>query len=76
MSDHPVHTVPGEGRWFNEVAARQIGERYATRDEAVAEGRAEALARHVEHHIHDEHGLVDRTESYTVDQAESCSAVQ
>jgi len=65
MSDHPVHTVPGEGRWLNEVAARQIGERYATRDEAVAAGRAEAAARRVAHYIHDEHGLVDRTENFT-----------
>jgi len=65
MSDNPVHTVPERGRWLNEVAARQVGGLYETREEAVAAGRAEAAARHVEHHIHDEHGLVDRTESYT-----------
>jgi hypothetical protein len=63
MSDNPVHTLPGEGRWLNEVAARQIGVLYPTREEAVAAGRAEAAARRVEHHIHDEHGLVERIES-------------
>ena len=65
MSDHAVHTVPGEGMWLNEVAARQVGERYPNRDEAVAAGRAEAAERHVEHHIHDEHGVLNRTESYS-----------
>ena len=64
MTDNAVHTVPGEGRWLNEVAARQVGTRYDTREEAVAAGRAEAADRHVEHHIHDEHGLLVRTETY------------
>ncbi|MGY4642501.1 DUF2188 domain-containing protein [Cellulomonas sp. URHB0016] len=66
MSDNPVHTVPEKGRWLNEVAARQVGDLYATREEAVAAGRAEAAARQVEHYIHDEHGLLDRTERYNV----------
>ncbi len=64
MSDNAVHTVPSEGAWINEIAARQVGEQHPTQAEAVDAARVEAIDRHIEHHIHDRSGLLTRTDGY------------
>jgi len=41
-----------------------VRQKYRTQAEAVDAARLEAAERHLEHHIHDEHGLRARKDSY------------
>ena len=60
-----VHTVPnGDNGWINEADSNQIGGTHATKDAAVEAGRAEAIRRKTEHHIHNLDGTIAEKNSY------------
>jgi Uncharacterized protein conserved in bacteria (DUF2188) len=60
-----VHTVYRGGCWVNEVeGAAQLLARYWIKEEAVAAGRQEAIARKTEHVIHRIDGTIAERNSY------------
>ena len=59
MADGFVHTVLANGVWINQIEGQgSFPSTWATRDEAVAVGRALAMGRETEHVIHDEDGTI------------------
>ncbi|WP_179950981.1 DUF2188 domain-containing protein [Xylanimonas oleitrophica] len=52
--DGDVRTVPRDGAWVNEVRGHVVGGSFATLEDAVEAGRAEAAQRGVAHHVEDE----------------------
>jgi hypothetical protein len=70
MADGFVHTVYKNEQWINEVEGDgQIGESHATKEDAVAVGRARAQENHVEHVIHNQDGTIGERSSYGNDPA-------
>ena len=64
-----IHTVHRDGRWFNEVEGGKRASNSAdTKDKAQAEGRKMAIARKVEHHIHNLDGQIGERNSYGNDR--------
>jgi hypothetical protein len=60
-----VHTVHRDGQWLNEIEDEgQQGNAYATKEEAVAAGRALASERTTEHVIHNLDGEIAERNSY------------
>lgn len=59
-----VHTVHRDGAWRNEVGGQQVGGTSDHKDAAVAAGREEAIARGVEHHVHNLDGTIAEKNSY------------
>ena len=64
MSRGWVHTVHRNGIWVNEIEGEGQISSHATKDEAVAAGRQEAIARRAEHVIHRMDGEIDERNSY------------
>jgi Uncharacterized protein conserved in bacteria (DUF2188) len=72
MADGFIHTVSKDGQWINEVeGGNAFGGTHATKDEAVAAGRARAEANKTEHVIHNEDGTIGERNSYGSDPASS-----
>jgi hypothetical protein len=60
-----VHTVPKDGRWVNEIEGGEtLGGIHATKDEAIAVGRARAQQDQTEHVIHNQDGTISARSSY------------
>jgi hypothetical protein len=59
-----VHTVYKGGNWVNEVEGEGQLSSHATKDEAVAAGRREAISRRTEHVIHHIDGTIAERNSY------------
>jgi hypothetical protein len=65
-----IHTVYKDGEWLNEVEEGEtIGSGYATKEEAVAAGRARAKQDKTEHVIHNQDGEIGERNSYGNDPA-------
>jgi hypothetical protein len=66
MAEGFVHTLRTEGRWRNEIEGRDGSglESYATNEEAVAAGRAEAQRRQTDHVVHRADGSIEDRNSY------------
>lgn len=66
MAEGFVHTLHTEGRWRNEIEGRDGSgrETYATKEDAVAAGRAEAQRRQTEHVVHRADGSIGNRNSY------------
>ena len=66
MAEGFVHTLRTEGRWRNEIEGRDGSglEPYATNEEAVAAGRAEAQRRQTDHVVHRADGSIEDPNSY------------
>jgi hypothetical protein len=59
-----VHTVHKNGAWVNEIEEGAKLSEHATKEAAVAAGRAEAIARKTEHVIHNIDGSIAERNSY------------
>jgi Uncharacterized protein conserved in bacteria (DUF2188) len=59
-----IHTVYKAGIWVNEAEDEGRLSSHATKDEAVAAGRREAIARRTEHVIHHLDGTIAERNSY------------
>jgi hypothetical protein len=65
-----IHTVYKGGQWINEVEeGEEIGGVHATKEEAVAAGRARAQQDRTEHVIHTQEGTIGERNSYGRDPA-------
>ena len=64
MAYGAVHTVHEDGQWVNEIEGGGVLSTHATKDEAVAAGRQEAIARKTEHVIHNMDGTISQKNSY------------
>jgi len=64
MASGAVHTVHKNGEWVNEVEGGGTLSTHATKEEAVAAGRREAIARKTEHVIHNLDGRISEKNSY------------
>ena len=64
MAGNGVHTVHKDGAWVNEADGSVIGEKFELKADAVAAGRAAAVERRAEHHIHDLDGTIGERNSY------------
>jgi hypothetical protein len=66
-----IHTVYKENKWINEVEeGNEIGGAHAaTKEAAVAAGRARAQQDNTEHVIHNQDGTVSERSSYGNDSA-------
>jgi hypothetical protein len=70
MTTGAIHTVYKDGQWVNEAEGEdKIGGVHATKEEAVATGRARAQQDQVEHVIHNEDGTIGERNSYGGDPA-------
>lgn len=70
MADGFVHTVYKNDLWINEVEGDGVSlELGATKEEAVAAGRARAMQDKTEHVIHNEDGSISERNSYGSDPA-------
>jgi hypothetical protein len=64
MASGAVHTVYKDGKWVNEVEGGGVLSTHATKAEAQAAGRLEAIDRKTEHVIHNEDGTISEKNSY------------
>jgi hypothetical protein len=64
MASGAVHTVHKDGSWVVEVEGGGVLSTHATKAEAVAAGRLQAMARKTEHVIHNEDGTISEKNSY------------
>ena len=66
MAEGFLYTLRTEGRWPNEIEGRDGSglETYATTEEAVAAGRAEAQRRQTDHGVHRADGSIEDRNSY------------
>ena len=65
MADGSVHTVFENGAWINEIEGHgPFPSTWATKEEAVAVGRAVAMGRESEHVIHNEDGTISERNLY------------
>ena len=72
MADGFVHTVYKGGEWVNEIEGDAVfGGTYATKEDAVAAGRARAKEDKTEHVIHTQDGVIAERNSYGNDPASS-----
>jgi hypothetical protein len=70
VADGFIHTVHKDGQWINEVEGDgAIGGIHATKEEAVAVGRARAQQDQTEHVIHNQDGTISSRSSYGNDPA-------
>ena len=71
MAEGFVHTVYRDGSWANEIEGDEgaLPGVHSTKQVAVTAGRAEAIARHTEHIIHNEDGSIGERNSYGGDPA-------
>lgn len=70
MADGFVHTVHKDGQWLNELeGGSAFGGSYATKEDAVAAGRARAQQDNTEHVIHNQDGTIGDRSSYGNDPA-------
>ena len=70
MADGFVHTVYKNGRWVNEIeGGSEFGGAHATKDDALAAGRARAQQDETEHVIHNQDGAISERSSYGKDPA-------
>jgi hypothetical protein len=70
MAKGSIHTVHKDGQWINEVEdGEEIGGVHATKEEAVATGRARAQHDQAEHVIHNTDGTIGERNSYGSDPA-------
>jgi hypothetical protein len=70
MANGFIHTVPKGEQWVNEIEGGDvIGGVHATKEEAVATGRARAQRDRTEHVIHKHDGTVGERNSYGSDPA-------
>ena len=70
MSNGFIHTVYKNNQWINEVEGDGISlELDATKEEAVAAGRARAMQDKTEHVIHNQDGTISERNSYGKDPA-------
>ncbi|MBS1887123.1 MAG: DUF2188 domain-containing protein [Actinobacteria bacterium] len=63
-----VHTVHKSGIWVNEIEGDGTLSSHATKEEAVAAGRREAISRRTEHVIHRLDGTFAERNSYGNDR--------
>jgi Uncharacterized protein conserved in bacteria (DUF2188) len=67
-----VHTVYKSEQWINEIEeGEEFGGPHATKEEAVAAGRARAQQDTTEHVIHNQDGAIGERNSYGNDPASS-----
>lgn len=67
-----IHTVYKHEQWVNEVEeGEEISGVHATKEDAVAAGRARAMADKTEHVIHKQDGMFEVRHSYGNDPAGS-----
>jgi hypothetical protein len=64
MAGAAVHTVNKIGNWVNEIEGGAVLSTHATKEEAVAAGQREAIARKTEHVIHNLDGTSSEKNSY------------
>ena len=70
MADGFVHTVHKDGGWVNTIeGGDDLGDWHATKDAAVAAGRAAAKQSSTEHVIHNEDNTISERTSYGNDPA-------
>jgi len=67
-----IHTVPAGDGWANKRAGSdEVLSSHETKAEAVAAGRAQAMAESAEHVIHEGDGTIGERNSYGSDPTES-----
>jgi hypothetical protein len=72
MAEGFVHTVYKNEQWINGVEeGEEIGGVHATKEEAVAAGRARAQQDKTEHVIHNQDGTIGERNSYGNDPVSS-----
>ena len=70
MADGFIHTVFKNDEWINEVeGGSEFGGSHATKEDAVAAGRARAQQDKTEHVIHNQDGTISERNSYGNDPA-------
>ena len=70
MASGFVHTVWKQDRWVNELeGGNEFGGSHATKEDAVAAGRAQAEQDRTEHVIHNQDGTISERSSYGNDPA-------
>jgi hypothetical protein len=70
VADGFIHTVHKDGQWLNEVeGGSEFGGSHATKEDAVAAGRARAQRDGTEHVIHNQDGTIGDRKSYGNDPA-------
>jgi hypothetical protein len=70
MADGFIHTLYKNGEWINEVeGGSAFGGSHATKEDAVAAGRARAKADETEHVIRNQDGTISERNSYGGDPA-------
>lgn len=67
MADGSVHTVFENGAWINRIEGQvPFPSTWATKEDAVAVGRAAAMGRETEHVIHNQDGSISERNLYGV----------
>jgi hypothetical protein len=64
-----VHTVYKDGQWVVEIEGNGLVGTHATKEDAVANGRAQAQQTKTEHVIHNQDGTIGERHSYGNDPA-------
>ena len=64
-----VHTVYKDDQWVVEIEGNGSVGAHATKEDAVAQGRAQAQQSKTEHVIHNEDGTISERNSYGSDSA-------
>ena len=69
MAEGFVHTVYKNGQWVNEIEGNGSIGSHATKEDAIANGRAQAQQSKTEHVIHNQDGTISDRNSYGTDPA-------
>ncbi|MGN6800111.1 MAG: DUF2188 domain-containing protein [Gaiellaceae bacterium] len=69
MADGFVHTVYKDEQWVVEIEGNGAVGSHATKEDAVAQGRAQAQQSKTEHVIHNQDGTISERNSYGNDPA-------
>jgi Uncharacterized protein conserved in bacteria (DUF2188) len=69
MADGFVHTVYKNDQWVVEIEGNGEVGSHSTKDDAVAQGRAQAQQSKTEHLIHNQDGTISERNSYGEDSA-------
>ena len=69
MADGFVHTVYKNDQWVVEIEGNGEVGSHSTKDDAVAQGRAQAQQSKTEHLIHNQDGTISERNSYGKDSA-------
>lgn len=67
MADGFVHTVYKNDQWVVEIEGNGVVGSHSTKEEAVANGRAQAQQNKTEHVIHNQDGVITERNSYGSD---------